>query len=214
MIIFYIALAIIIIWSIWGLISSKVEHAQYSVMKQSKDYEIRYYPEHIVAQTTVKGPYEEALNNGFRNVAGYIFGGNVKKESISMTSPVTFQNNLSEKIPMTAPVLEKKDGESHIISFVMPSSYTKDTLPTPTNSNVHIVIVPEKKFAVMRFSWYRSEQRIKKLGDKLLIALSRDAVSHKGSPIYAGYNAPWTPPWLIRNEVMVEVEINKSSKLK
>jgi effector-binding domain-containing protein len=78
-------------------------------------------------------------------------------------------------------------------------------LPKPLNSNVKIVKVPEKRFAVIRFSWYRSEKRINKIGDKLLAALSRDGVEHKGSPVYAGYNAPWTPPWFVRNEVMIEI---------
>jgi len=205
MIIFYIVLFFFVIWSIWGLFSSKVEQAKYIVIKNEKDYEIRKYPEHIVAQTIVKGPYEAALNQGFRNVAGYIFGGNVKKESISMTAPVTERRNLSEKISMTAPVLAKKEGESHVISFVMPSSYTIHSLPKPLNSNVKIVTVPEKKFAVIRFSWYRSERKINKMENKLVTALVRDGIEHKGNPVYAGYNAPWTPPWLVRNEVMIEI---------
>ena len=188
--IFYIVVIIFVIWSVWGLLSSKVEQAKYIVTKKEKIYEIRKYPKHIVAQTTVKGPYEEALNQGFRNVADYIFGGNVKKQSIAMT----------------APVLEKKEGEARVISFVMPSSYTIDSLPTPLNSNVKIVTIPEKKFAVIRFSWYRSEKRIKEIGDKLLAVLLRDGVEHKGSTVYAGYNAPGTPPWLIRNEVLIELK--------
>ncbi len=206
MTIFYIALALFVLWSIWGLFSSRVEQAKYTVIKKKKDYEIRKYPAHIVAQTTVKGAYDEALYKGFRNVAGYIFGGNVKKENIPMTAPVTERRNLSERIAMTAPVMEKKEGESHVIAFVMPGSYTIDTLPTPTNSKVQIVKVPEKKFAVIRFTWYHSEKRIKKFSQKLLAALSRDGVEHHGSPVYAGYNAPWTPPWLVRNEVMIELE--------
>jgi effector-binding domain-containing protein len=205
MIIFYIVLAVFVLWSVWGLLSSNVEQAKYKIVKKAKDYEIRKYPEHIVAQTTVKGAYDEALYKGFSNVAGYIFGGNVKKESIPMTAPVTERRNLSERIAMTAPVMEKKEGESHVIAFVMPSSYTIHSLPKPLNSEVKIVSVPEKRFAVIRFTWYRSEKRIKKFSQKLLAALTRDGVAHKGNPVYAGYNAPWTPPWLVRNEVMIEI---------
>jgi len=46
------------------------------------------------------------LNNGFSIVAGYIFGGNTKKESISMTAPVVAT---SESISMTAPVIATKE---------------------------------------------------------------------------------------------------------
>lgn len=196
---------ILVLWSLWGVFSSRVEQADYTVVRKANDYEIREYPAHIVAQTTVQGPYGEALNDGFRIVAGYIFGGNTKKESIAMTAPVTDQQAVSEKIAMTAPVLATTAGDSHIISFGMPRSYTLETLPTPTDSRVNIVSVPAKKFAVLGFSWWRSDTRVRAMESALLASLSRDGVAVEGSPIYAGYNAPWTPPWMTRNEVMVEI---------
>jgi len=206
MIYFYIVVVLLVLWSIWGLFSSKVEQAQYQVIKKTKDYEIRKYAKHIVAQTTVKGSFEKALYEGFGIVAGYIFGGNIKKQNISMTAPVSEQKQPAEKISMTAPVLEKKEGESRVISFVMPRSYTLASLPTPTNSKVKIVTVPEKELAVIRFSWYGTEKRINKMGEKLVSALTRDGIAFIGTPVYAGYNPPWTPPWLRRNEVMVELK--------
>jgi len=90
----YILITLVVIallWSIWGFFGSHVERADYSVVKRMKDYEIREYPAHIVAQTKVQGSYGESLSNGFRIVAGYIFGGNTKKESIAMTTPVVAQ---------------------------------------------------------------------------------------------------------------------------
>ena len=75
-----ILIAIVLLWSIWGFFGSHVEQADYSVVKRMKGYEIREYPAHIVAQTKVQGQYRKSLNNGFRIVAGYIFGGNTKKE--------------------------------------------------------------------------------------------------------------------------------------
>jgi hypothetical protein len=200
-----VVIAIIILWSLWGYFSSRVEQAEYIVIKKMSGYEIREYPAHIVAQTTVKGKYEEALNEGFRIVAGYIFGNNSKKQSIAMTTPVTEQGTGSEKISMTAPVLETTQGELHIVSFGMPRSYTLQTLPEPTDSRVKIVQLPTKKFAAVRFSWLRTNDRIKKEEAKLLKLLSQDNVEVLGSPVYAGYNAPWTPPWMTRNEVMVEI---------
>lgn len=88
----------------------------------------------------------------------------------------------------------------------MPKSYTLETLPIPTDSRVKIVKIPTKKYAVMRFSWYRSDARIKSMQEKLLSALSRDGIINQGTVAYAGYNAPGTPPWMIRNEVLVEVD--------
>jgi effector-binding domain-containing protein len=187
-----------------------VEQADYTVVKKMNGYELREYPAHIVAQTIVEGSYDESMSAGFRIVAGYIFGGNTKKESIAMTAPVVAQkgevNKVSESIAMTAPVMATKEGDSQTISFGMPRSYTLETLPTPNDSRVKIVMIPAKKYAVMRFSWYRSDARVKRMQEKLLLALVRDGVATGGSIAYAGYNAPWTPPWMTRNEVLVELK--------
>jgi hypothetical protein len=174
-----IALVVIIgLWSVWGFFGSRVEQADYTVVKKMNGYEIREYPAHIVAQTTVPGTYGEAMGNGFRIVAGYIFGGNTKKESIAMTAPVVAQKSegekISESIAMTAPVVATDEGDSQVISFGMPRSYTLETLPTPNDPRVKIVMIPAKKYAVLQFSWYRSDARVKMMKENLLSALVRD----------------------------------------
>jgi hypothetical protein len=193
------------LWSLWGYLSTRVEQAEYKVSRKGNGYEIREYPAHIEARTTVSGSYTEALNQGFSIIAGYIFGGNDKQESVVMTAPVTLRHAVPEKIAMTAPVLAAAKGGSLTVSFVMPRSYTIETLPKPSDPKVEIVQIPPKKMAALRFSWSRSESRIKKKENELLAALARDKISVPGSPVYAGYNAPWTPPWMVRNEVMVEL---------
>lgn len=205
-----ILIAIALFWSIWGFFGSNVEQVDYSVVKKMKGYEIREYPAHIVAQTKVQGPYKKSMSNGFRIIAGYIFGGNTKKESIAMTAPVVAQRgerpNASESIAMTAPVIATAEGDSQLISFGIPRSYTLETLPIPNDLRVKIVTVPAKKYGVMRFSWYRSDVRIKRMQEKLILALLRDGFTLGESLTYAGYNAPWTPPWMTRNEVLVELK--------
>jgi hypothetical protein len=205
-----IFVVIILIWSIWGFFGSNVERADYIVEKKMKGYEIREYPAHIVAQTRVQGPHGESMSNGFRIIAGYIFGGNTKKESIAMTAPVIAQKGnevkKSEKIAMTAPVVATAAGDSQIISFGMPRSYTLKTLPKPNDSRVEIVTIPVKRYGVLRFYWYRSDSRIKRMQEKLLSALAHDGITSYGNIAYAGYNAPWTPPWMVRNEVLVELK--------
>ena len=204
--IIYIVIGICVLWSIWGYFSSRVEKTDYSLLESKKGYEIRMYPTHIVAQTVVKGSYKDALNQGFRIVAGYIFGGNTKKESIAMTAPVVEKSSKSESISMTAPVMATVEGEFHTIAFGMPRSYTLATLPTPTDSRVRIVTIPEKKMAVIRFSWMRTDARVQSKKQELLSALKKDNVAVVGEPQYAGYNAPWTPPWMTRNEMLVEIK--------
>lgn len=200
-----VLIIVVVLWSAWGYLSSNVEQAEYSIVKKADGYEVREYAPHIEAQTTVEGSYDEALNTGFRIIAGYIFGGNIKKESIAMTAPVREQKQSSEKIAMTAPVVASAEGGSRVIAFVMPRSYSLSTLPTPNDPRVKLVEVPAKKMAVLRFSWFRTSDRIKKMEERLLSVLSRDSIEILGTPSYAGYNAPWTPPWMSRNEVMVEI---------
>lgn len=209
----YTLTGIFLLWSVWGYFSSRVENTEYSALESKSEYEVRVYPSHIVAQTTVKGSYKESLNEGFRIVAGYIFGGNTKKESIAMTTPVIEQKtaltkpkSVSQSIAMTAPVIATIEGESHTIAFGMPKSYTLDTFPTPNDSRVEIVTIPEKKMAVIRFSWYRTDARVQSKKQELLDVLKKDNVAVVGEPQYAGYNAPWTPPWMTRNEVLVEIK--------
>ncbi len=206
-----IILAVIaLLWSIWGFLGSNVERADYKVVNKVNGYEIREYPAHIVAQTKVQGEHGEAMNQGFRIVAGYIFGGNTKKESIAMTAPVLSQkgdnSKASENISMTAPVVVTADGNLQVISFGMPRSYKLETLPKPNDSRVEIVTIPLKKYGVMRFFWYPSDARIKRMQEKLLLSLARDGIISTGNTAYAGYNAPWTPPWMMRNEVLIEVK--------
>ncbi|MEI6238217.1 MAG: heme-binding protein [bacterium] len=184
--------------------SSNIEQTEYSVLETRKDYEIRLYPSHIVAQTIVKGPYRNALNQGFRIIAGYIFGGNTKKESIAMTAPV-IEKKTNISIAMTAPVTASIEGESHTISFGMPRSYTLVTLPIPNDARVKIVTIPERKMAVKTFSWFRTNDRVQAKKQELLSFLKRDSIIAKGEPEYAGYNPPWTPPWMRRNEVLIEI---------
>lgn len=197
--------AILVLWSLWGYFSSSVEQAEYTVVQKADDYEIRQYAPHIEAQTTIDGSRADALNKGFTILAGYIFGGNTAQESVAMTAPVREREGASEKIAMTAPVIAGSEGASRIISFVMPKTYTLQTLPTPDDSRIVLVEVPAKKMAALRFSWFRNTDRIEKMEAKLLAHLSRDGVEVIGKPSYAGYNAPWTPPWMTRNEILVEV---------
>lgn len=201
----------LIIWSLWGLYSSNVEKAKYEVIQKKPDYEIRQYAEQIVAQTTVKGSYNDALNEGFSIIANYIFGGNTKKEKIAMTAPVLEQKNEpnenSEKIAMTAPVLASTEGETRTVAFVMPSSYNLENLPTPNDSRVEINSIPSKKMAALKFSWYYSEKRVNKMKERLLELLKKDNIELVGTePQFAGYNDPFTPPWMMRNEILVEIK--------
>jgi len=221
----YIFIIIIIVLLVaWTVVSYFFERSiaspEYSVVEQKNGYEIRAYDPYITAQVEVVGSYDEAINQGFSILADYIFGNNTKQTDIAMTAPVTESKSESEKmdmtapvvvsenekIAMTAPVFESANEQMHIISFVMPFEYTLETLPKPNNPKIKIVPQGARKVAVLRFSWFRSDKRVANKKQELLALLKQDNILPKGLPEYAGYNAPFTAPWLNRNEIMVEVE--------
>ena len=180
------------------------EEPQYSVIKTDGDFEIRRYAPYIVAETVVVGADQESGTNvGFRRLAGFIFGNNRTKESIEMTAPVT--TTRSEKIAMTAPVETSRKGDDMVMAFMMPSQYTLETLPEPTDPGVLIRQVPERVMAVLKFSGSWSEERFQEQTGKLQEWLRKHGVKAMGAPVVARYNAPWTPWFMRRNEIQIEV---------
>ena len=203
-----IVILIAVVWSMVGYFTSRVEQAEYTVLSKTNSYEIRKYPEHIIAQTTVEGDYRSGMSSGFRIVAGYIFGGNTSKQPIVMTAPVVSTDTAVTEgaaIAMTAPVMISKNSEKQTVSFGMPKGYTMETLPTPNDERVKIVQVPEKTIAAMRFWGFRTEQTIARASEKLTKNLADAGVTTVGTVSYAGYSGPGTPPWMTRSEVMIEV---------
>lgn len=183
------------------------EEPKYDVIEKSDAFELRAYKPVIVAEALVEGSMDEAGNKGFRLIADYIFGNNKSRaggsEKISMTIPVTMEPK-SEKISMTAPVSMQESAGKWRMYFVMPSKYTLETLPTPNNAEVKLREVPAKKFAVVRFSGFAGEAKTAKKTEELLTWLQAKQIKPAGAPELARYNAPWTLPFLRRNEVMVE----------
>lgn len=183
---------------------SDVEHARYSVVASSGDVEIRDYAPQIVAETMVAGERDAAANEGFRRLAGYIFGANAPAEKIAMTAPVV-QESQGAKIDMTAPVAQERAGAAWKIRFTMPAKHTMASLPRPTNPQVRLAETGAKRFAAIRFSGIAGADDLAEHEAKLLDYVKREGLTPRGTPQYAFYDPPWTLPWNRRNEVMVEV---------
>lgn len=208
-----IVLAVLFVaWCLFGIFSIRgIESPKYTVAEKANTYEIRDYAPMILATAETEGTLDEATNQGFRLIAGYIFGDNTTQTSIAMTVPVSAAK--SEPIAMTAPVLaagESAQGK-YTISFVMPSKYTLDTIPKPNNPAVVLVEVPAKKVAVLSFSWFTPEARVNAKKALLLEAIKADGLEAAGSPTAAFYNPPWTPPFMRRNEIWLELLAPKES---
>ena len=180
------------------------ETPKYSVIRKDHEIEIRRYPAIIQAEVIVnEARYQSAIEKGFNVLAGYIFGNNVSKQKIEMTSPV--QASRSEKIAMTTPVTIT--GEySFTVAFIMPAAYTLDTLPKPKDDRVRLTLIPERTLAAIRFSGYFQQDSIQKNKQHLSNWLQEQGIESEGEFIVAGYNPPWVPGFLARNEVMIQVK--------
>lgn len=181
------------------------EEPSFTVERRIGDVEIRRYGTRIAAETTIAADEESARNEGFRRLAGYIFGGNRGKTKIAMTAPVA-QEAKGQKIAMTAPVAAQRSGTGQwVIRFFMPSEHTLDTLPTPNDERVRLVEVPGERVAVLRFAGNYNPEVIARRTEELLYTLRDNGVEPAGEPFAWFYDPPWTLPFRRRNEVAVNV---------
>ena len=161
------------------------EEANYQIIKENKNYEIRKYSDRLVIETnSIQG-------NGFRKLFNYISGNNKENEEIKMTVPVT---------------QEVKNGNM-TMQFYLPSRFNQDNAPKPVNSEVKILTIEGGYYAVIKYSGRSSDKNFSKNKDILDKALKQDNIMVLSPPIRASYNSPFTLPILKRNEVMYRVDL-------
>jgi effector-binding domain-containing protein len=189
--------------SVFGVPS--VEEAGYDVVKDNAHIQVRQYKPLVVAQTEVDANYDKASNKAFNRLFNYINGNNKKQQKISMTAPVLMETQ-SQEIAMTAPVFQEKSGKLWLMQFVLPSDYTLATAPIPGDSSINLKEIPSKKVAVLRYSGFLSEQSIAEKTKELQSWLDTEGLKAISSARSAGFDPPWTLPFLRRNEVHIDVE--------
>ena len=167
-----------------------IEEPEYEELADTPDYEIRRYEPYVVAEVDVQG--ESADSQGFRTLAGYIFGDNQSSEKMAMTAPVESRE------------ADAQDAVTY--AFVMESKYTLETLPTPNNERIRIREKPARVVAVRRFSGRWTEKNMAKHERALLESLATDGITASGVVELARYNGPFTPWFLRRNELIVAVD--------
>jgi hypothetical protein len=182
------------------------EQPNYKILSKEDNKEIRQYDSYIIAKTTITGSFKDAQSKGFRILAGYIFGKNKSQQKITMTAPV-IQKSESEKISMTAPVLiSPNENKTWSMTFSMPSKFTLETLPIPTDERVKIEKVEGKLVAALTFSGFWNESINAKKAQELSDWMNGYKEYQISSPpMFAGYNPPWTLPFLRRNEMLIEL---------
>jgi len=197
-----LAAAIIIIGAMDAM---AIEEAAYKVLKKDNRFEIRDYAPHILAETVVEGDIEEAGNKAFNRLFRYISGENRSREKVAMTAPVS-QEPKGEKIQMTAPVGQQRVQEKWAVSFMMPASYTLETLPEPEDPKVTLRQVPARRMAAVRYSGFWSEKNYIRYKLELESWIREKGLTIMGDPLWARYNPPFTPWFLRRNEILIPID--------
>ncbi|WP_165982711.1 SOUL family heme-binding protein [Dankookia rubra] len=184
-------------------VRSGTEEPRFETIGQQGAVEIRRYAPRLAAETTVAAATEEAARSeGFRRLAGFIFGANRGQAKIAMTAPVA---QASERIAMTAPVVQEAAAQGWTIRFFMPARYTRATLPQPEDPRVTIIEVPGATMAVLRYSGAPGAGAAATQRAALLAALQDGPWRPVGAVEDWFYDPPWTLPPLRRNEAVVPV---------
>ena len=161
------------------------EEANYQIINENKNYEIRKYLDRLVIETS------SAKGNGFRKLFNYISGNNEQKKEIKMTVPVT---------------QEIKNGNM-TMQFYLPSKFDKNNAPKPSNSEIKILTIEGGYYAVIKYSGRSSDNNFLKNKEILEEELKKDKIVILSPPIRASYNSPFTLPMLKRNEIMFRVDL-------
>ena len=173
-------------------LATAIEDPRYEVVTAWEEHSIalRSYAPRILAVTTMT----QGQNNGFRVLAGYIFGG----------------NNNDQKIAMTAPVQRSMD-DSAEMAFMMPAEYSLSDLPTPEDDRVSFREAPGYTAAVIQFNGWADMEKAEANWQVLQAFLTERDIAITGEPSLNQYNPPWTLPFMRRNEIIVPISDAEST---
>ena len=176
----------------WFMLPKFLEQPKYKVVRKENDIEIRSYDKILMSSVKVYGNQYNALRKGFQPLVRYI--GAKQRDS--------------EKISMTAPVIQATNDESEnwTVSFAMPSKYNIDNLPKPTNDDIYFEEIQPSLAAVIRFSGVADFSLLTQKASVLKRWLELNGYTESSSPKFLFYNDPTTPGFLSRNEVMIIID--------
>ena len=197
-----LVIALTLLMIIGAIPAMATEEAPYTVIKADDIFELREYAPQVLAEIIVDGDLEGAGNKAFRPLFRYISCDNKSRGKIAMTAPVS-QEQTGEKISMTAPVSQQSVQGKWAVSFMMPASYTMETLPTPDDPNIKLRQVPARLVAAVRYSGFWSEKKYLQYKQELENWIAAKNLKVIGEPVWARYNPPFTLWFLRRNEILI-----------
>ena len=176
------------------------EEPKYKIIKTTDVYEIREYGDRLAVEIEYSNE-----DSGFRYLFNYISGENKNSEKVKMTVPVT----QSVKINMTTPVTQSTQGGKMKMQFFLPSQFTLENAPQPTNERVNLIIIKGEVYAVISYSGRLTNRNYSKHYKKIINQLNKDDIDFIEPAIRATFNGPFTLPIFRRNEIMMKINYNE-----
>lgn len=204
------AVALLAGWMGWGwYVNNHTDRIPFEPVRSLDGVELRRYPRTVLVETTAP-----STTAAFGRLFRYLSGANEPPgdgadgggQQLAMTAPVRTIGGTGERVSMTAPVRTEPGAGPVTMAFYLPASYGPETAPVPTDPTVRLVIEPARTVAAKRFSWYATAGRTDQQERALLDAVVAAGLEPRGEPFLLQYNDPWTPPFMRRNEVVVEVD--------
>ena len=186
-------------------LSSAIEEPFYEIKRRIGEVEVRRYAPYVVAEVIINAPAEDAGGEAFPILAGYIFGKNKGSTKFAMTAPVT-QAPAPARLEMTSPVTQAATPGGYRVQFVLPRDVTLDLAPEPDDARVKLRAVPASTVAVIRYSGFWTQANYDQHLAELETALRKADVGWLGEPVLARYNPPFTPWFLRRNEIWLQLQ--------
>lgn len=179
------------------------EEPDYRTLRTDGDFEIRHYPEIVIAETAVQGARKEALDQGFRRLADYIFAKSRPGEELAMTVPVV--QDAGDPMASSPPMFDDDVIGGWRTRFVMPAGRATDDLPEPPDE-IELVTMAPRRVGVVSFSGRPGDRELAEQEDRLRGWLARHGEKSESEPEYAFYNSPMIPGPLRRNEVWLPLD--------
>jgi hypothetical protein len=172
------------------------ESAEYKVIESDGKFEVREYPDLMLVATKTKLD-SQGRDGSFMKLFRYISGANESDQKISMTTPVFMEND--------------KEASAVQMGFVMPKDMAVEDVPTPTGEGVDVRKRAGGRFAVVRFSGQLTTKSAKESEAKLRTwmatkGLVADDTDESSGVETAGYDPPFIPGPLRRNEVLIRLK--------
>ncbi|QDT51775.1 SOUL heme-binding protein [Symmachiella dynata] len=176
----------------WRLTArSAYETAEYTVIEADGSFETRSYPDLMLA-TTNRKVEPKGGDGSFMRLFQYISGANDNEQKVAMTTPVFMEPQSDENLGQ--------------MGFVLPKDVSEVRVPEPSDEGVEIEKRAGGKFAVIRFAGRMNSETIEKATKDLQQWMDSRGFVAAGEAELAGYDPPWTPGPLRRNEILIRLQ--------